>query len=190
MMYVLSSNDIPSTTSVSPSHRPTPSPWNKGSGYLECGRPFVGMTRKLLSTSNSCTSCPGVDTSWVEYGFCSHIAGTPRGMQFTDDLDSSSSVGVMALIFAKAQGWKEGGSSGVTLGSNCRRASGSTPKRPLTPWPAPFGSQSPEKSGCPSAIRGAGPPGGITLIVYSVFWAPAWRERTYNSASAAMQAKP
>src|SRR6266850_5706456 len=190
VMYVLSSNDIPSTTSVSPSHRPTPSPWNKGSGYLVCGRPSVGITRKLFSTSNSCTSCPGVETNCVEYGFCSHIAGTPRGMQFTDDFDNSSSVDVMALIFASAQGWKEGGSSGVTLGSNCLRASGSTPKRPLTPWPALFGSQSPEKSGCPSAIRGAGPPGGITLIVDSVFWAPAGRERTYNNVRTARQAKP
>src|SRR5947199_10380981 len=147
------------------------------------------MTRQLLRTSYSCTNKPGLWTINVVYGFCSQMAGRPRGMQFTDDFDNSSSVGVMALIFASAQGWKEGGSSGVTLGSNCLRASGSTPKRPLTPWPALFGSQSPEKSGCPSAIRGAGPPGGITLID-SVFWAPAGRERTYNNASTARQAKP
>ena len=61
------------------------------------------------------------------YGFCSQIAGTPRGMQFTDDFDSSSSVGVIDLIFASAQGWNAGGASGVTFGSNCRVAAGSTP---------------------------------------------------------------
>src|SRR2546422_10828485 len=118
----------------------------------------------------------------VPYGFCSQMAGTPRGIQFTDDFDSSSSVGVMALIFAAAQGWKEGGSSGVALGSNCLRAAGSTPYRPLTPWPALLGSQRPDKSGCPSANRGAGPPGGITLIVYSVFWAPAGTDKSASTA--------
>src|SRR5712671_6702118 len=123
------------------------------------------MTRQLLRTSYSCTSKPGLWTINVVYGFCSQMAGTPRGMQFTDDFDSSSSVGVMALIFANAQGWNTGGSSGVTFGSNVRIAAGSTPKRPLTPWPAPLGNQCPVRSGCPSANRGAGPPGGSTLIV-------------------------
>ena len=41
-------------------------------------------------------------------------------MQFTDDFDSSSSVGVIDLIFACAQAWNAGGASGVTFGSNCR----------------------------------------------------------------------
>src|SRR6266853_1470328 len=107
------------------------------------------------------------------------MAGTPRGMQFTDDFDSSSSVGVIALIFATAHGWNTGFSSGVTLGSNVRIAAGSTPKRPETPWPAPFGNQWPVKSGWPSEKRGAGPPGGITVIVYfgAWFWAPADTDR-------------
>src|SRR5262249_44841766 len=128
----------------------------------------------------------------VPYGFCSQMAGTPRGRQFTEDFESSSSVGVMPLIFARAHGWKEGGSSGVALGSNCRRAAGSTPHRPLTPWPALFGSHNPDKSGCPSDNRGVGPPGGITLMVYSVFWAPFWAlaETTHNSASTAVDTMP
>src|SRR4026209_1213638 len=131
------------------------------------------MTRQLLRTSYSCTNSPGLWTINVVYGFCSQMAGTPRGMQFTDDFDSSSSVGVIDLIFSNAQGLTAGRSSGVTLGSNVPRAAGSTPKRPLTPWPAPLGNQWPVKSGWPSANRGAGPPGGITLIVYSLYWAPA-----------------
>ena len=89
-------------------------------------------------------------------------------MQFTDDFDNSSSVGVMALIFASAQGWNSGFSSGVAFESNVPSAAGSTPNRPLTPWPAPLGNQCPDKSGWPSDSRGAGPPGGITLIVYSL----------------------
>src|SRR5258705_8494528 len=101
------------------------------------------------------------------------MAGTPRGMQFTDDFDNSSSVGVIALIFAAAHGWNTGRSSGVALGSNVRIAAGSTPKRPETPWPAPFGNQWPVKSGWPSASRGVGPPGGITVIVYFGACAPA-----------------
>src|SRR5258705_9126984 len=109
------------------------------------------------------------------------MAGTPRGMQFTDDFDSSSSVGVMALIFAAAHGWNSGRSSGAAFGSNVRSAAGSTPKRPLTPWPAPLGNQCPVKSGWPSANRGAAPPGGITLIVYSLSWAPAGTESTHQS---------
>src|ERR671918_3178090 len=87
-------------------------------------------------------------------------------MQFTDDRDNSSSVGVIDLIFAAAHGWNAGGSSGVTFGSNCPLAAGSTPKRPLTPWPAPFGSQCPEKSMRPSGSRGGAPPGGSGLTVY------------------------
>src|ERR1700730_561202 len=146
-MYVLSSNPIDSTTRVSPSQRAVLLPWKKGSGYLGSGRPSRWMTRQLLRTSYSCTSKPGLCTIRVEYGFCSQMAGTPRGMQFTDDFDSSSSVGVIALIFASAQGWNIGRSSGVTLGSNVPSAAGSTPNRPLTPWPAPLGSQCPERSG-------------------------------------------
>src|SRR5687768_10296232 len=124
------------------------------------------MRRQLLSTSYSCAICVGVWMIIVEYGFCSQMAGTPRGRQLTDDFESSSSVGVIDLILASAHSWSCGRSSGVTFGSNCPRAAGSTPKRPLTPWPAPFGSQWPEKSGFPSGRRGAGPPGGITPIAY------------------------
>ena len=69
----------------------------------------------------------------VEYGFCSQIAGSPRGMQFTDDFDSSTSVGVIDFILSSAHCWNTGRSSGVTFGSNCPRAAGFTPKRPLTP---------------------------------------------------------
>src|SRR5215467_3841195 len=124
----------------------------------------------------------------VPYGFCSQMAGTPRGIQFTDDLDSSSSVGVKFLIFAAAHGWNDGGSSGVTFGSNCLRAAGSTPYRPLTPCPALLGSQRPVKSGCPSGSRGVGPPGGITLIVYSdcLSW-PAFTESTYKNMNTVAQ---
>src|SRR5688572_28074435 len=118
------------------------------------------------------------------------MAGTPRGRQFTDDFDNSSSVGVMDLIFASAHGWNTGGSSGVTLGSNVESAAGSTPNRPLTPWPAPFGNQCPVKSGRPSANRGAGPPGGITLIVYSEFCATTGNERIHTIVSAAVHAIP
>src|SRR5688572_10080805 len=148
------------------------------------------MTRQLLRTSYSWTSRPGLWTIRVVYGFCSHIAGTPRGRQFTDDFDSSSSVGVMAFIFARAQGWKTGCSSGVTLRSNVPSAAGSTPNRPLTPWPAPLGNQCPVKSGRPSGSRGAGPPGGNGLMVYSVLfsWAAAGRESAYETAMATMQA--
>src|SRR5207247_2708870 len=105
------------------------------------------MTRQLLSTSYSCTSSPGLCTISVVYGFCSQIAGTPRGMQFTDDFDSSSSVGVMPLILASAHAWNCGRSSGVAFGSKVGIAAGSTPYRPLTPCPAPFGNQCPDKSG-------------------------------------------
>ena len=101
----------------------------------------------------------------VEYGFCSQIAGSPRGMQFTDDLASSASVPLTDFIFSIAHGWNDGRSSGVTLGSNWPRAAGSTPKRPLTPWPAPLGSQWPEKSTWPSGRRGGAPPGGSGLTV-------------------------
>ena len=55
------------------------------------------------------------------------MAGTPRGRQFTDDFESSSSVGVIALILADAHGWNSGRSSGVTFGSNVPNAAGSTP---------------------------------------------------------------
>jgi hypothetical protein len=55
------------------------------------------------------------------------MAGTPRGMQLTDDFDSSSSVGVIDLIFASASGLNCGGSSGVAFRSNCGIAAGSTP---------------------------------------------------------------
>src|SRR5205823_4371690 len=96
------------------------------------------------------------------------MAGTPRGMQFTDDFDSSSSVGVIALIFAAAHGWNSGRSSGVAFGSNVGIGAGSTPYRPLTPCAAPLGNQWPDRSGCPSESRGAGPPGGSGLIAYSV----------------------
>src|SRR5687768_17941974 len=146
------------------------------------------MSRQLLRTSYSCTSMFGLCTSTVEYGFWSQMAGTPRGMQFTDDFDSSSSVGVIDLMRANAAGLKAGGSSGVTLGSNWRIAAGSTPNRPLTPWPAPFGSQCPDKSGWPSGNRGAGPPGDITLIAYSWVWASAGVETTDNAESTTTQA--
>src|SRR4030095_6769588 len=112
------------------------------------------------------------------------MAGRPRGMQFTDDFDSSSSVGVMALILASAAGWNTGFSSGVTIGSNVPRAAGSTPKRPLTPCPAPLGNQWPDKSGWPSARRGAGPPGGITFVLYSFSWAPTDTTSAHHSVSA------
>src|SRR6185503_12773839 len=115
------------------------------------------------------------------------MAGRPRGMQFTDDFDSSSSVGVIALIFASAHGWNTGLSSGVFLASNVPSAAGSTPKRPLTPCPAPLGNQCPVKSGWPSASRGAGPPGGITLIAYSLSWAPAGNDSRHQSVVAAIQ---
>src|SRR6188768_4027186 len=36
------------------------------------------------------------------------------------------------------------------------------------PWPAPLGNQCPERSGWPSARRGAGPPGGMTVIAYGL----------------------
>src|SRR5688572_14971897 len=146
------------------------------------------MSRQLLRTSNSCTSMFGLCTITVEYGFCSQMAGTPRGMQFTEDFDSSSSVGVIDLILANAAGLKAGGSSGVTFGSNWRIAAGSTPNRPLTPWPALFGSQCPDKSGWPSDSRGAGPPGGITLIVYSWVCASAGAETTDNAEITTAQA--
>src|SRR5262245_22162012 len=121
------------------------------------------------------------------------MAGTPRGRQLTEDFVSSSSVGVIDLILASADGWKTGGSSGVTLGSKVPSAAGSTPKRPLTPWPAPLGNQCPDRSGCPSGNRGAGPPGGMTLIVYSLFWlfwAPAGWIKMNASASIAALATP
>src|SRR5262245_7284464 len=136
----------------------------------------------------------------VEYGFWSQMAGRPRGMQLTDDFDSSSSTGVIALIFASAHGWNAGFSSGVARGSNCRRSAGSTPSRPLTPCPALLGSQWPERSTWPSGNRGGGPPGGITLIAYSVvlFWAAAAPPRcpcttttdAHRSATAAPQSTP
>src|SRR5262245_53376556 len=126
------------------------------------------MTRQLFKTSYNCTSMSGLWTINVVYGFCSQMAGTPRGIQFTDDFESSSSVGVIALIFASAHGWNNGFSSGVTFGSNVGIAAGSTPKRPLTPCPAPFGNQWPERSGCPSDNRGGGPPGSSTVTSYCV----------------------
>jgi hypothetical protein len=148
------------------------------------------MTRQLLSTSYSCAIKPGLWTIIVVYGFWSQIAGTPRGRQFTDDFDSSSSVGVIDLIFSSAQGWNAGRSSGVTFGLNVPSAAGSTPNRPLTPCPAPFGNQCPVKSGRPSGSRGAGPPGGSGLIVYSGFWALTGSESMTASVSAAVPATP
>src|SRR3984957_20301487 len=97
------------------------------------------------------------------------MPGTPRGAHFTEDFPNSRSAGLIALIFAAAQGWKGGFSSGVTLGSNCLRASKSAVGVPLNAssgatnsksMPAPLGNHTPEKSGCPSAARGGGPPGG------------------------------
>src|SRR6185436_594730 len=105
------------------------------------------MTRQLFRTSYNCTNMSGLCTMRVVYGFCSQMAGTPRGIQFTDDFDNSSSVGVIALILARAEGLNAGGSSGVTLGSNVAVAAGSTPNRPEVAWPAPFGNQCPERSG-------------------------------------------
>src|ERR1700722_13941549 len=61
----------------------------------------------------------------------------------------------MALIFAAAQGWKGGGSSGVALASNCLLRVVLNVKPPAVP-----GNQTPERSTWPSAVRGAGPPFG------------------------------
>src|SRR4029077_11879605 len=85
-----------------------------------------------------------------------NIPGTPRGRQFTDARPNSKSVVVIALIFAAAQGWKGGGSSGVTLESTCLLNAVLKAKPPAVP-----GNHTPERSGCPSAARGAGPPLGI-----------------------------
>src|SRR4029450_12765341 len=115
------------------------------------------------------------------------MAGSPRGWQFTDDFDSSSSVGVIALILASAHDWNDGFSSGVTFGSNVERAAGSTPKRPLTPCPAPFGNQCPDKTGCPSGNRGAWPPGGRTLMVYSAVCPPACAKSAIHSVKPVAQ---
>src|SRR5687768_4281534 len=109
-------------------------------------------------------------------------------MQLTDDFDNSSSVGVIDLMRASADGRNAGGSSGVIFGSNWRSAAGSTPKRPLTPCPAPLGSQWPDKSGRPSASRGAGPPGGITVIAYCGAWALAGADTTDNAETTTTQA--
>src|ERR1700758_2781877 len=66
----------------------------------------------------------------------------------------------MALIFAAAHGWNEGGSSGVALGSNCLRSAG------LSVWPPAMPpNQTPERSGWPSAVRGAGPPSGTACCL-------------------------
>src|SRR5687767_4922530 len=128
-------------TSVSPSQRAVLLPWKNGSGLFGSSRPSRWITRQLFSTAYSCTSSPGLCTIIVVYGFCSQMAGSPLGMQLTEDFDSSSSVGVIDLILASASGLNCGGASGVTLGSKVRIASGSTPKRPDTPCPAPFGNQ-------------------------------------------------
>src|SRR5882672_9632222 len=61
----------------------------------------------------------------------------------------------MALIFAAAQGWNGGGSSGVAFASNCLLKAVLKVKPPAVP-----GNQTPERSGWPSALRGAGPPLG------------------------------
>src|SRR5487761_753735 len=55
---------------------------------------------------------------------------------------------------------KTGFSSGVTAGSNCLRACRSMGYADWTCLPALFGNHTPERSGCPSSARGAGPPGG------------------------------
>src|SRR5579864_7449351 len=62
----------------------------------------------------------------------------------------------IALIFAAAQGWNGGGSSGVALASNCFFKAVLNVKPPAVP-----GNQTPERSGWPSAARGAGPPLGM-----------------------------
>src|ERR1700674_420826 len=95
-----------------------------------------------------------------------NIPGTPRGRQFTDARPNSKSVVVIALIFAAAAGWKGGGSSGVTLASNCLLSAGLKLKPPALP-----GNQTPERSGCPSAVRGAGPPFGAGC---GAAFAPGW----------------
>ena len=127
-------------------------------------------------------------------GSAAKLRAHRRGRQFTDDFDSSTSVGVMAWIRSSAQGWNTGGSSGVVSESNVPSAAGSTPKRPLTPWPAPFGNQCPDRSGRPSANRGGGPPGGITPIVYSVSAAVSWaltgRESAHTSPRTAVHVTP
>src|SRR5882762_4162091 len=127
---------------VSPSQWPTSSPSKDGSGSALCGRPSVWTTRQLLFSSSNCTNKPGVCTNWNGYGSIKNIPGTPRGIQFTEARPNSKSVVVIALIFAAAQGWKGGGSSGVALGSNCLLRAGLNEKPPAVP-----GNQTPEKSG-------------------------------------------
>src|SRR5438270_10243108 len=84
-----------------------------------------------------------------------NIPGTPRGRQFTDARPNSKSVPLMAFTLAAAHGWNGGGSSGVALGSNCLLPAASNVNPPVVP-----GNQTPDKSGCPSEVRGAGPPLG------------------------------
>ena len=67
--------------------------------------------------------------------------------------------------FASAQGWNTGGSSGVTLGSNCLMVASSSGYANCSIRPEAFGYQRPVRSGCPSAVRGAGPPGGNTFTL-------------------------
>src|SRR5579871_6738370 len=92
------------------------------------------------------------------YGFVINIPGTPRGMQFTEGRRISASRVESFFTFSAAQDWNGGFSSGVALGSNWRRAGSASAvrsSRPIFP-----GNQTPERSGWPSAVRGAGPPGG------------------------------
>ena len=131
------------------------------------------MTRQLLRTSYSCTSRPGLWTIKVVYGFCSQMAGTPRGMQFTDDFDSSSSVGVIALIFASAHAWNTGLSSGVTLGSNVPVRGRVDAKAAADTLAGAIGEPVARTNpGWPSGSRGGGPAGRQGLDrVFAVFGA-------------------
>ena len=81
-----------------------------------------------------------------------HMPGVPTGVHLTPGLFSSRSVRDIALIFAAAAGWNGTGSS----------FSGIVRARRSTRWPCRSGpeNQTPDRSTCPSDMRGAGPPGG------------------------------
>src|ERR1019366_4187158 len=77
---VLSLNPMVSTTSVSPSQRPTESPIQVGSGSAGCGVPSIGITRNKCGYSYTITtrSRPCTISHW--YG-TKYAPGTPVGLQ-------------------------------------------------------------------------------------------------------------
>src|SRR5580704_16172326 len=123
------------------------------------------------------------------------MPGTPSGSQLTPSSASEASVRLMDLSLASAQGWKEGFSSGVTLGSNCCRASTSTGSADMIPTPPLLGNQTPDKSGWPSAVRGAGPPGGNLCTPPNPEWSsseefPCWVKPVVHARHKATSAAP